>query len=319
MGLVKAEEPAKKTTGGTAAGAPAARTRIQMKPPSFDYAAPTTIEEALALLSASPGEAKILAGGQSLMPLLNMRLARPSLLVDMRRVPGLDHITEARGGLVIGAMTTQRSVERSALVKERYPLIDVATRFIAHPQIRNRGTVGGSLAHADPAAEWPAIAVALDAELGVLGPGGTRRISAEEFFVTYLTTAMEPTEVLTEVRLPPPPARGGWAFQEIARRHGDYALAGIAMTMSCDARGRCADPRIVLFGVGSTPLRARGAERLVSGEPPGASLFEAAARAVAADVVEPLSDVHADAEFRRHLAQVVTRRGLAEAAARAAG
>jgi len=289
-----------------------------MKPPAFDYAAPGTVGEAVSLLGQHEGEAKILAGGQSLMPLLNMRLARPGLLVDLGRVPGLDYIREVDGGLAIGAMTTQRAVERSPLVASRNPLLHAAMRFIAHPQIRNRGTIGGSLAHADPAAECPAIALAMDAELHAVGPGGERTIPAADFFVTYLTTALAPTELLTEVRFPGLADSSGWSFMEIARRHGDFALAGAVATLTLDRGGRCSGARLVLFGVGSTPLRARAAEDALRGEKPSEALIERAAEKIGAAVDEPLSDVHASSEFRRHLAGVLARRSLTEAAGRAA-
>jgi CO/xanthine dehydrogenase FAD-binding subunit len=288
-----------------------------MKPPPFEYADPESVKDAVALLAAQDGEAKLLAGGQSLMPLLNMRLARPSVLVDLRRVRELDYIREYDGGIAIGAMTTQRDVERSDTVRDRQPVLHAAMRFIAHPQIRNRGTFGGSLAHADPAAECPAIAVALDAELTATGPTGERRIGAADFFVTYLTTALEPAEILTEVRLPTLADRTGWSFMEIARRHGDYALAGIVATLGLGSDGRCSRARIVLFGVGSTPVRAPAAEHVIVGEKPSDTVFEQAAQKVGEAVDDPLTDVHASAEFRRHLAQVLTRRSLAEAALRA--
>jgi len=288
-----------------------------MKPPSFEYAAPSTVAEAVSLLQQHGGEAKILAGGQSLMPLLNMRFARPTALIDLRQVADLDGIREANGGLAIGAMTTKRAVERSELVKSRQPLLHGATLWIAHPQIRNRGTVGGSMAQADPAAEYPAVALALDAEFRAAGPGGERSIAAEDFFVTYLTTALDENEVLTEVRVPALPERTGWSIQEVARRHGDFAMVGAAITVALGSGGRCSDARVVLFGVGPTPLRARGAEQVVTGEAPGEAVFAEAGRKADEEIDEPLSDVHASAEYRRHLAQVLTRRGLAEAAGRA--
>ena len=290
-----------------------------MKPPSFEYAAPKTVNEAVSLLKQYEGEAKILAGGQSLMPLLNMRLARPGLLVDVARVDGLDYIREVDGCLAIGAMTRQRSVEHSELVKRRFPLVHIAILHIAHPQNRNQGTVGGSLAHADPAAELPAIALALDAELRAVGPGGERRIKAADFFVTYLTTALEPTEVLTEVRFPELPPRTGWSFIELARRHGDFALTGVVARLATDGGGRCSAAQIVLFGVGATPVRARRTEQLLVGEQCAAPLFERAGQTASEEIAEPLSDVHASAEYRRDLARVLTRRALAEAASRAAG
>jgi carbon-monoxide dehydrogenase medium subunit len=288
-----------------------------MKPPAFEYAAPTTVDEAVALLRQHAGEAKILAGGQSLMPLLNMRFARPTALIDLRRVPGLADIREQDGGLTIGAMATKRTVERSELVKSRQPLLHAATLWIAHPQIRNRGTVGGSMAQADPAAEYPAVAVALGAELRAVGPDGERGIAAEDFFVTYLTTALDENELLTSVRLPAFPERSGWSIQEVARRHGDFAMVGAAITLSLDGSGRCCDPRIVLFGVGPTPFRARNAEQVVAGEAPGAALFAEAAHKASEEIDDPLSDVHASSEYRRHLGKVLARRGLAEAAERA--
>jgi carbon-monoxide dehydrogenase medium subunit len=289
-----------------------------MKPARFDYMAPETVGEAVSLLDGYEGEAKLLAGGQSLMPLLNMRLARPGLLVDLGRVAGLDTIRESGDGLAIGAMTTKRAVEQSALVESRQPLLHAATLWIGHPQIRNRGSVGGSMAQADPAAEYPAVAVALDAELRALGPAGERSIKAEDFFVTYLTTALEPNEVLIEVTFPALGERTGWAFQEVARRHGDFAMAGTAVTVTLDAGGQCSEARIVLFGVGSKPLRARGAEQIVQGERPGEQLYRRAGQKAGEEIDEPLSDVHASAEYRQHLAGALTRRALAEAAARAA-
>jgi len=291
-----------------------------MKPPSFDYTDPGSVSEVVSLLDQHDGEAKIIAGGQSLMPLLNMRFARPTVLVDLRRVTELDYIREANGAVSIGATTIQRAVERSEAVARHQPMLHAAMGFVAHPQIRNRGTVGGSLAHADPAAELPTVAVALDAEMHVAGPAGTRVVPATDFFVTYLTTSMEPAEMLTEVRFPARPGgRSGWSFQEIARRHGDYAMAGIAATLTLGDGDRCTDARIVLFGVGATPVRARGAEQALAGERVGATLVERIASAIGGEIDEPLTDVHATAEYRRHLACVLTRRALSEALARAQG
>jgi len=287
-----------------------------MKPPPFEYAAPSTVEEAVSLLVQHDGEAKVLAGGQSLMPLLNMRFARPAAVIDLRRVAGLTDIREEGGALVIGAMVTKRAIERSTVVANRQPLLHAATRWIAHPQIRNRGTVGGSMAQADPAAEYPAVAIALDMELDMVGPGGSRRIPAADFFVTYLTTALEENEVLTAIRVPVFPSGTGWSIQEVSRRHGDFAMVGAITTLRLDG-GRVADPRIVLFGVGATPLRARGAEETLAGSEPSEDAFAAAGAAVAAEIEEPLSDVHASADYRRHLARVLTQRALAEAARRA--
>jgi CO/xanthine dehydrogenase FAD-binding subunit len=289
-----------------------------MKPAPFEYTAPTTVAEAVSALSGAEGEAKLLAGGQSLVPLLNMRLARPGLVVDLGRVEGLDTIVERDGRLAIGAMTTKRSVEGSPLVASRQPLLHAATKLIAHPQIRSRGTVGGSMAQADPAAEYPAAAVALGAELRAVGPAGERTIRAEDFFVTYLTTALEPAEVLTELTVPVWTEPRGWAITEVARRHGDFAIAGAAVTLALDGGGRCADAKIVLFGVGPVPVRPTGAEQLVDGERPGDDLHRRAGEQASREIEEPISDVHASSAYRRHLAGVLTRRALAEAAARAA-
>jgi len=288
-----------------------------VKPPSFEYADPKSLDEAVRLLEENEYDAKILSGGQSLMPLLNMRLARPELLVDLAKIPDLDFIREEDGCLVVGGMTRQRSLELSSEVRSRFPLVYDATMHIAHPQNRNQGTVGGSIAHADPAAELPALVMATDAEMVVTGPDAMRTISAEEFFVTYLTTSLEPAEILTEVRIPALGDRTGYSLRELARRHGDFALAGAIATVTLAGNGTIASGRVVLFGVGATPIRAVAAEQLLAGERPSESLFEAVAAKAAADLDEPLSDVHATAQYRRSLAAVMARRALAEAADRA--
>jgi carbon-monoxide dehydrogenase medium subunit len=245
-----------------------------------------------------------------------MRFARPTALIDLNRLTDLDYIREENGLLAIGAMTTKRTVERSDLVKSRQPLLQAATCWIAHPQIRNRGTVGGSMAQADPAAEYPAVALALDVEFGVTGPNGTHSVAAADFFITYLTTALADDEVLTEIRVPVLPPRTGWSIQEVARRHGDFAMVGAIVTLTLDAAGNCADSRVVLFGVGPTPARATAVEHALAGQKPGDALFDAASAKAADGLDELLSDVHASAEYRRHLARVLTRRGLDEAAGR---
>lgn len=288
-----------------------------MKPPPFDYAAPTSVAEALSLLGDPGREAMVLAGGQSLVPMLNMRLARPELLVDLKRVEGLDYIREVPGAVVIGAMTTKRSVEDSALVRDKLPLLHAATLEIGHPPIRNRGTMGGSMAQADPAAEYPAVAIALGATMRVVGPAGERTIDAGDFFVSYLTTALAEDEILVEVSVPTSGERTGWAFGELSRRHGDFALTGVAMTVTLDAAGACADAAIVPFGVGPSPVRATAAEDVLRGRLPDAALYREAGRAVGASLTDVLSDNHASAEYRRHLAGVLTERGLPEAVSRA--
>jgi carbon-monoxide dehydrogenase medium subunit len=289
-----------------------------MKPPVFDYAAPSTLREATDLLVQYDGEAKLLSGGQSLVPLLNMRLARPALVVDLARVPDLDYVRAEGDGFTIGGMTRQRTVELSPEIQQRHPLLHAGMLHIAHPQNRNQGTIGGSLAHADPAAELPALALALDATLVAVGPDGERTIPAADFFQTYLTTVLAPTEILTGVRFPTLPARTGWSILEVARRHGDFALAGVVAVLGLDGGGRCAGARVVLFGVGATPIRARAAEALLTGETPGAALFARVAARAADDLDEPLSDVHAGAQYRRDLARVLCDRALEEARGRAA-
>lgn len=288
-----------------------------MKPPLFDYATPATLAEATALLVQYDGEAKLLSGGQSLVPLLNMRLARPAMVVDLARIPDLDYVRAEGDGFAIGGMTRQRAVELSAEVQARHPLLYAGMQLIAHPQNRNQGTVGGSLAHADPAAELPAMALALDATFQATGPNGVRTITAADFFLTYLTTSLEPAEILTAVRFPTLPARTGWSILEVARRHGDFGLAGVVAIVGLGSDGRVASTRLVLFGVGATPIRAAGAEALLVGQAAEPALLADVATRAAADLDEPLTDVHASADYRRDLARVLTGRALAEATMRA--
>lgn len=288
-----------------------------MKPAPLDYEAPTQIGEAVALLADPDRDAVVLAGGQSLMPMLNLRLAHPDLVVDLRRIEGIDGITLRDDRIVIGAMATKRAVELSTVVRDRHPLLHAATKFVGHPQIRNRGTVGGSMAHADPAAEYPAVAVIADAEMRVVGPDGERTIPAVDFFEGYLSTALEPGEILVEVSVPVLGEGIGWSFDELSRRHGDFAMVGAAVTVGLDGSSRCTDARVVVFAVGSTPVRLHTTENLINGEEPGADLFARAAAAGAAALEEPMSDVHASADYRRHLAEVLVERGLGEAVARA--
>jgi CO/xanthine dehydrogenase FAD-binding subunit len=286
-----------------------------VKPAAFDYLSPTSVEEALALLADLGDGAKPLAGGQSLVPLMNFRLVRPQHVVDLNGLGELAGIREDDGHLVIGAMTRQRAVETSALVSDRCPLLAEAMPQIGHVQIRNRGTVGGSLAHADPAAELPAVVAALGGELVVRSTRGRRVMKAEQFFVGYLTTAARPGELLVEVRLPTSPPRTGTAFMEISRRHGDFALVGVAATLTVDEGGVCTGSAIALTGVGPTPVMAREAARALIGAKPTATAFEAAGRRVS-DSVQPDSDLHASSEYRKHVAGVLTRRALARAAER---
>ena len=289
-----------------------------MKPPPFDYLAPASVEEALALLGDLGEGAKALAGGQSLVPMLNFRLVRPRHLVDLNGLTELAGIREDDGRLVIGAMTRQRAVERSALVRARCPLLAEAMPQIGHVQIRNQGTIGGSLAHADPAAELPAVVAALDGELVLRSARGQRVLKPEEFFVTYFTTAAAPAELLVEVRLPAMPPRTGSAFVEVSRRYGDFALVGVAATVTVDEAGVCTGSALALTGVGQTPIVAREAARALVGVKPTAAAVDDVGRRVA-DTVRPDGDLHASSEYRQHLAGVLTRRALARAAERATG
>jgi carbon-monoxide dehydrogenase medium subunit len=289
-----------------------------MKPPRFEYLAPTSLDEALALLAEHGDEAKVLAGGQSLVPLLNFRLVRPAYLVDLNEIPGLAYIRQENGHVAIGALTRQRAVETSELVRERVPLLADAMPQIGHAQIRNRGTIGGSLAHADPAAELPAVVAALEGELVVKSARGERTMRPEEFFVSYLTSAVEPTELLVEVRLPVAPPRTGTAFLEVSRRHGDFALVGVAASVTMDERGVCTRCAIALTGVGPTPVVAREAARqLVGAEPTPEALEDIGRRASAG--LHPDGDLHASSQYRQHVAGVLTRRALAQAIERTKG
>jgi carbon-monoxide dehydrogenase medium subunit len=289
-----------------------------MKPAPFEYQAPASLAAALDVLASRGGDAKILAGGQSLIPVMNFRLAEPALLVDINKLAELDFIRRGDdGSLRIGALTRQRRLERDPLVAERAPLLHEAVPFIAHPQIRNRGTFGGSLAHADPAAELPALAVALRARLRLQRAGGDRWVEAGDFFGGLFTTALEPDELLVEASIPPQPPRTGWAFLEIARRHGDYAQVGIAALVTLDEAGRCREARLVYLSVGDRPVEAREAARLLAGEEISEPTIAAVAEKASRDEVRPFSDVHASAEFKRHLARVLTGRALRRAAERA--
>ncbi len=289
-----------------------------MKPAPFEYFAPESVEEALDLLEQHGDTAKILAGGQSLGPLLNMRLASPEVLIDINRLEDIAYIRHDDGYLKIGALARQRTIERSLLIPKSWPLLYEAAPYIGHPTLRNRGTICGSLAHADPAAELPAIATALDAELHILGPEGERSARPEEFFESYMTTSLKPEELLAEVRFPPPRPRTGVAWLEVARRHGDFALVGVAAVLTLREDGTCEAARLVYTGVAPVPYDAREAAELLAGEQPDGESFDAAAEK-AAELSEPGSDVHASAAYRRHLIRVLSRRALGKALERARG
>lgn len=288
-----------------------------MKPARFAYHAPATVEEAIALLARYGGEAKLLAGGQSLMPLMNFRLARPAALIDLNAVQSLAYIREVDSQVRFGAMTRQRAIEFSPVVRRRLPLLAEATALVGHLPIRTRGTIGGSLAHADPSAEYPAVLAALDGAVVARGPRGERTLQAAELFQGYLSTSLAADEVLVEVRLPAMPDGAGYAFEEFNRRSGDFAIVGIAAMLIGQGR-RCTTARVVTAGVGPAPARLRPAEEILERDGLTAAAIEAAARR-AAELVEPESDIHASADYRRNLTRVLTGRALHRAAAKLGG
>jgi carbon-monoxide dehydrogenase medium subunit len=274
------------------------------------------VEEAVALKAENGDDALILAGGQSLIPLLALRLASPSMLIDLNRVSELEYAREEKGWLVVGAMARHRAIEESSTLLARHPILADALPLIGHRAIRNRGTVGGSIAHADPAAEWPAIALALDATVEAIGPQGTRTIDAGEFFLTYLTNTLQPDEIVREVRFRLPENRVGSAFVEHSRRHGDFALAGVGAVLAFDRKELVSVARIALLGMAATPVRATRAEMGLQGEEPTDARIEAAAAACRGSV-DPNGDIHGSAEYRRHLVGVLAGRALRWARERA--
>jgi CO/xanthine dehydrogenase FAD-binding subunit len=287
-----------------------------MKPAPFEYSAPTTTDEVVALLGEHGDEAKIIAGGQSLVPMLSMRLARPAHLVDVNGVAELAGIVDGGDHVAFGATTREREAEHSAVVAQRLPVMVEALPLIGHVSIRNRGTVGGSIAHADASGELPTVAMVTDATIVAHSTRGERTIDAEEFFVSHFTTSLDDDECVVAVRVPVGPTGAGWAFQEVARRHGDFALVGVAAMVATDGGGAIADARLCLFGVGERPVRVRDVEAALVGQVASADTFAAAAADAVRDL-EPASDMHGSAEYRRHLAGVVVRRALTTAADRA--
>jgi carbon-monoxide dehydrogenase medium subunit len=284
-----------------------------MKAASFEYACPTSLNEAVRLLAANEG-AKLIAGGQSLMPLMAFRLATPPLLVDLRRLGELAQMRIDNEGVSLGARVRWCDIEVSKDLALAQPLLVSGIAHVAHYQIRNRGTVGGSLAHADAAAEMPGLAVTLEAQISVLGASGTRTIRAGDFFVGSLQTVLEPDEIITEVRLPVWPPDRRWGFEEFSRRRGDFALAGVALFYDRDERGRCTNTHIGVIGAANVPCRARAAEAAVDGNVVDESTINKAARAAAAEV-DPPEDIHATADYRRALVEVLVERALTSAAA----
>jgi carbon-monoxide dehydrogenase medium subunit len=283
-----------------------------MKLPAFDYASPATIEEAVALLASRSGNAKIISGGQSLVPMLAFRLAAPELLVDLKRLQGLNRIVIAEDGVRLGAKVRWCEIEHNERLKAAHPLLVEATRHVAHYQIRNRGTVGGSLAHADPAAELAGIAITCEAELIIVGPKGKRIDKASNFFRGSLTTSLAADEILTEIKLPPWPAGRRWAFLEFALRRGDFAIAGVALHYDL-VGDKIADIHIGAIGVGDRPLRLPAAEAVLNGRRLDDVTIEDAAKA-ARESVDPPSDIHAPAEYRRALLTTLLARALRQSA-----
>jgi CO/xanthine dehydrogenase FAD-binding subunit len=290
-----------------------------MKPAPFEYFAPTEVREALALLAQHGDEAKILAGGQSLMPLMNMRLAKPRVIIDINQLSDLAYISpDANGALVIGALTRQRAIERSSLIQADNPLLAATMPCIGHVHIRNRGTIGGSLVHADPAAELPALSVALEAEFILQSTMRKRVVKAADFFLTYLTTAIEPVEMLTEIRFPSRMQQWQWGIQEVCRRDGDFALVGAVALLQMDDDTVCRAARLIMFGVGGTPVRLHGAEAMLVDQQVDKRRLDEVTKVVA-ERLEPDSDIHASAEYRKEVGGVAARRAFEAALGQAKG
>jgi carbon-monoxide dehydrogenase medium subunit len=281
----------------------------------FEYHLPSTLSEALGLLTQYGGEAKILAGGHSLLPIMNLRLAQPKALIDIGTIPGLSGIREDNGTIVIGAMTTHYALESSALLKQKVPILPETAALIGDVQVRNRGTIGGSLAHADPAGDLPATAVALNLQLKAIGPQGERTLNARDFFLDILTTALGPDEILTEIRLPAFMAHTGSGYEKFPNPASRYAIVGAAAVVTVDGNGVCQRASVGLNGITGKPVAAVGVEQALIGKPLNEqSIREAAARA--ADGLDPLGDIFASAVYRAHLASVYTRRALVKASQR---
>lgn len=287
-----------------------------MKPASFDYIAADSVEGAVAALAAAGADAKIIAGGQSLVPMLNFRLLRPSALIDINRIAGLSFITETENDIRVGALTRHHQLEISPIIVRHLPILSCAMTHVAHLAIRNRGTIGGSLSHGDPAAELPMLALLLNAELHIASAAGRRTVAARDFFLDALTVDLAAGDIVTEIALPKLPPKTGWGFEEVARRHGDFALAAAAVTLTVSG-GTIAEARIALTGVGPTALRATEAEALLLGHALEKDLTGRTVEAVRA-AIDPDTDLHASADYRRHLTGVLAGRALAAAWRRAA-
>jgi carbon-monoxide dehydrogenase medium subunit/2-furoyl-CoA dehydrogenase FAD binding subunit len=283
-----------------------------MKPCAFKYFSPQSVEEAIELLDRYGDEAKIIAGGQSLVPMMNFRLARPEILIDINAIKELEYVKTEGTELAIGALTRERDIEQSQLVIEKWPLLSKAISFIGHSAIRNRGTIGGSLVHADPSAEIPTSLCALNGKVKVVGPSGEKILEPEEFFLTYLTTSLEPSDLLVEVRIPALPQKMGWSFRELSRRSGDFAIVAVGILLFKEKAAVCREARISMGGVAPTPVRAEEAEALLSGQKITEKLIAQAAQQ-AAEETDTEPDYHASAEYRMDMARVFVKRGLQEA------
>lgn len=288
-----------------------------MKPAPFEYHVPGSLDDALALKNQYGDEAKILAGGQSLVPAMNFRVVQPTVLIDLNRVQELSYIREDGEAIRVGAMARERHLEFDASIEKHTPLLHEAVPFIAHPQIRNRGTLGGSLVHADPAAELPVLMTALRTRLKAKNTSAERWIEAKDFFAGMFTTALEPDEILVEIELPFSPPRTGWSFMEVAPRAGDYAMMGVAALVTLDESGKCKGAKLVYLNAGEGPVEAKEAGQLLEGETLNDELIESAASKASQEEINPFGNVHTSPEFQRHLANVLTKKALKQAMQRA--
>jgi len=284
-----------------------------MKPAPFEYFVPDSLDQAMELKQQFGDTAKLLAGGQSLVPAMNFRVVQPSMLIDLNRVKSLDYIREDGRCLRVGAMTRERTLEFDPRISKRFPLLAEAMPHVAHPQIRNRGTLGGSLANADPAAELPVIMLALDARMKVAGKKGERWVDAPNFFSGIFTTDIAPEEILTEIELSLLPSRTGWSFLEVAPRAGDYALIGVAALVTLEEDGKCKAVKLVYLNAGDGPIEAKEAEQLLVGELIDNNSVDSAASLASEKEINPYGNLHASSDFQRHLANVLTRRALQQA------
>lgn len=290
-----------------------------MKPAPFEYHVPDSLDQALSLISEHADEAKFLAGGQSLVPAMNFRVVQPTVLIDLNRVNELSFIREEGGTIRIGAMARERHLEFDPSIAKRTPLLHEAVPFIAHPQIRNRGTIGGSIVNADPAAELPVLMLALNARLKAKNVSGERWIDAKDFFAGMFTTALTPDEILVEIELPFMPPHTGWSFIEVAPRAGDYAMMGVAALVTLDENGKCKSAKLVYLNAGDGPVDATEAARLLEGETLNDKLIETAAMHASEKEINPYGNMHASVDFQRHLANVLTKNTLKQAIQRAEG